>query len=225
MKSLFKILVVEDDFHIRNIMKKHLEMNAFHVVEASDGNVGYQMFVDQHIDLIITDIMMPKTDGQALVKRIRQHNKDIPIMMLTALSAFHDKEMSFTNGADDYLVKPVDMKELLLRVKAHLRRAKHISNHIFTHKKTTLNYQTQTCVVEGKEIELSMKEFQLLFKLISSDGIIFTREQLMNEIWGYDSESYERTVDTHIKRLREKVISNDFEIKTIRGLGYKVVLL
>jgi DNA-binding response OmpR family regulator len=144
--------------------------------------------------------------------------------MLTALDTFNDKEKGFTSGADDYLVKPVDMNELVLRVKALLRRYKIVSENKYEYKSIKIDYQKQMLEIDNEIIELTTKEFQLLYKLISSPNRIFTREQLMNEIWGFDSESYERTVDTHIKRLREKLITNDFEIITVRGLGYKVVL-
>ncbi len=221
---MLTILVVEDEFHIRQLISKHLEANGYTTVQAEDGEVAFDIFTNQHIDLVITDIMMPHTDGVTLTKRIREINEEMPVIMLTALDAFLDKEKGFTSGADDYIVKPVNMKELLLRVKAHLRRYKIISENKFEHKSILLDYGAATCSINKKNIDLTNKEFQLLYKLIASHGRIFTREQLMNEIWGYDSESYERTVDTHIKRLREKVKSDDFQLVTVRGLGYKVVL-
>jgi DNA-binding response OmpR family regulator len=221
---MLQVLVVEDEIYIRDLITKNLEKHGYNVLQAKDGEDGFNHFTENHIDLIISDIMMPHTDGITLVKRIRQLNEDIPIIMLTALDTFKDKEKGFTSGADDYIVKPVDMEELILRVKAHLRRYKIVSDSQFTHKSIFLDYSKNECKINSKTIELTVKEFQLLFKLMASSGRIFTREQLMNEIWGYDSESYERTVDTHIKRIREKIKSNDFELVTVRGLGYKVVL-
>lgn len=221
---MLTILVVEDELYIRELISKKLEKFGYKVLQAENGQKGYNLLSENHIDLIISDIMMPHTDGITLVKRIRQFNEDIPVIMLTALDTFKDKEKGFMSGADDYIVKPVDMDEIVLRVKAHLRRYKFISESQFTHKNIFLDYSKNLCTIDGKQVELTVKEFQLLFTLMASSGRIFTREQLMNEIWGYDSESYERTVDTHIKRLREKIKTKDFDLVTVRGLGYKVVL-
>lgn len=221
---MLKILVVEDELHIRTLITKNLEHQGYNVTQAKDGSEGYDLFLNEHFDLVVSDIMMPHTDGITLVKKIRDINHDIPVIMLTALDTFQDKEKGFMSGADDYIVKPVDMQELILRVKAHLRRYKIISENQFEHKGVYLDYTQNELKVDGKLIDLTTKEFQLLYKLIASSGRIFTREQLMNEIWGYDSESYERTVDTHIKRLREKIKTKDFELVTVRGLGYKAVL-
>lgn len=221
---MLKLLVVEDEYYIRELIKKNLQSNGYELIEAENGEQGYEIFENNHIDLIISDIMMPKVDGVTFVKRVRNMNKELPIIMLTALDTFTDKEKGFTSGADDYIVKPVDMKELQLRIKALLRRYKIVSESKFTHKDVLLNHQTMECIINNQNIDLTTKEFQLLYKLTTSNGRIFTREQLMNEIWGYDSESYERTVDTHIKRLREKVKSDHLELITVRGLGYKGVL-
>lgn len=221
---MLKILVVEDDRHIRTIITKNLEKNGYITYQAENGKSAYEIFENNHIDLIITDIMMPYVDGNSLVKEVRYMNNDIPIIMLTALDSYYDKEKGFNSGADDYLVKPVNMKELLLRVKSLLRRYKIVSESLLTFKDIHLDYKSKLCTVNNQEIVLTMKEFDLLYKLLSSQNQIFTREQLMNEIWGFDSESYERTVDTHIKRLREKIITDSFEIVTVRGLGYKAVI-
>ena len=221
---MLKIMVVEDNFYIRDLISKNLESSGYKTILAEDGDVALDLFMNEHIDLIISDIMMPKTDGITLVKAIRELNTDIPIIMLTALDSFMDKEKGFSTGADDYIVKPVDMKELILRVKAHLRRYKIISEYVYTYKDIFLDINEMICKINNQQIDLTTKEFQLLFKLTASNGRIFTREQLMNEIWGYDSESYERTVDTHIKRLREKIKSKHLELVTVRGLGYKVMI-
>jgi len=221
---MLKILVAEDEFYIRDLIYKNLEKNGYTPVSAKDGEEALSIFLNNHIDLVITDIIMPHVDGIALSKQIRRINKDIPVIILTALDTYSDKEKGFTSGADDYMVKPVDMQEMILRVKALLRRYQVISKNKLKHKSIQLDFQSKSCTLNETPIELTVKEFQLLYKLISTPNRIFTREQLMNEIWGYDSESYERTVDTHIKRLREKITTKDFEIVTIRGLGYKVVL-
>ncbi|XFA99625.1 response regulator transcription factor [Candidatus Izemoplasma sp. B36] len=221
---MLKILVVEDDYRLREIIVKNLEKNGYEIIQASNGEIGYQMFEENYVDLIITDIMMPRVDGNTLVKRVRYLNKDIPIIMLTALESYYDKEKSYNNGADDYMVKPVNMKELLLRIKALLKRYKIVSENIFDLGNLHMDYKSKTCLIKQNQITLTIKEFDLLYKLLSSPNQIFTREQLLNEIWGYDSESYERTVDTHIKRIREKISIKEFEIITVRGLGYKVVI-
>lgn len=221
---MLKILVAEDEFYIRDLICKNLEKNGYTPILAKDGKEAITIFENEHIDLVISDVMMPHIDGITLSKNIRQINKDIPIIILTALDTYADKEKGFTSGADDYMVKPVDMKEMILRVKALLRRYQVISENKLKHKSIKLDFQTKSCTYKEKAIELTVKEFQLLYKLLSTPNRIFTREQLMNEIWGFDSESYERTVDTHIKRLREKISTKEFEIVTVRGLGYKVVL-
>ena len=221
---MLKILVAEDEFYIQNLICKHLSKNGYTSICANNGLEAMNIFENNHIDLVITDIMMPHLDGITLSKKIRLQNKEIPLIILTALDTFQDKEKGFTSGADDYMVKPVDMNELILRVKALLRRYQVISENKLTHKSITLDYQTKSCTVEQNPIELTIKEFDLLYKLLATPNRIYTREQLMNEIWGFDSESYERTVDTHIKRLREKIHTKDFDIITVRGLGYKVVL-
>lgn len=222
---MFKILVVEDDRHIRNIIEKRLIKSGYTPLLAFNGREGLSLFESHKVDLIISDIMMPHVDGISLVKEIRSTNPNIPIIMLTALDSIKDKEKSFTSGADDYIVKPVDMKELILRVQSLLRRYHIINQQLFEHKNAVLDYKTFKCTINKLDIDLTKKEFMLLFKLLSSAGQIFTREQLMNDIWGYDSFSYERTVDTHIKRLREKITTQDFDLVTVRGLGYKAVLL
>ncbi len=221
---MLKILVVEDDQHLRLILSKNLRKHGYDVLEAENGKVGYELFEHTHVDLVITDIMMPFIDGISLVKQIRQISNDIPIIMLTALDSYYDKEKGFHSGTDDYLVKPVNLNELLLRVKALLRRYKIASENVLNHSCIFLDYQEKSCKVSDKVVVLTVKEFELLYKLLSSPDRIFTRDQLMNEIWGFDSESYERTVDTHIKRLREKIQTDCYEIVTVRGLGYKVIL-
>lgn len=221
---MFKILLVEDESSIRKLIKTYLNRQGYHVIEAADGKAGLEVFSNQHIDLIITDLMMPEKDGYDLTQHIRESSKDIPILIMTALDAFQDKEKGFDKGADDYMTKPVNLPELHLRLKALLRRYQVTKEHQIELAHLHLDYASFSCFVDNQPIILTKKEFLLLFKLLSNPNIIFTREQLMNEIWGFDSDSYDRTVDTHIKRLRETVISSDFEIQTVRGLGYKAVI-
>lgn len=221
---MLKVLIVEDDSRLREIIAKNLEKNGYEVYQAINGEEGYHKFEEVYVDLVIADIMMPRVDGNTLIKRIRYMNKDIPIIMLTALESYYDKVKSYNNGADDYMVKPVDMKELILRIKALLKRYKIVSESVFNLGTLHMDFKSKTCMISKKQVVFTIKEFDLLYKLLSSPNQIFTREQLLNEIWGYDNDSYERTVDTHIKRLREKISIKEFEIITVRGLGYKVVL-
>lgn len=169
--------------------------------------------------------MMPLMDGNKLTAEIRKISEDIPVLMLTALETIEEKEKGFNVGADDYLVKPFALKELVLRVKALLRRYSAVSENKIQLPHTELNYSTNTVLINGQGVELTKKEFLLLFKLLSNPNIIFSRDQLINEIWGFDSESNDRTVDTHIKCIRSKTENEDFKIVTVRGLGYKAVLL
>jgi len=222
--TMFKILLAEDDPHLRKLLTLHLTQNGFEVLPCADGTTAWNRFASEHVDLLITDVMMPGLDGNALARKVRESNNDLPILMLTALESFSDKEKGFQSGSDDYLVKPVDLKELILRLKALLRRYQIASENRIKHKSLVLNYANNGVTVAGEPVELTKKEFLLLFKLVSNPGIIFTRNQLLDEIWGFDTESLDRTVDTHIKRIREKLKCEDVELVTVRGLGYKVVL-
>lgn len=222
---MFNILLAEDDTNLRNVVAKALRGAGYTVTAAADGRAAYDEFCSEQFDLVITDIMMPYMDGNELTARIREISEDTPVLMLTALETIDDKERGFSSGADDYLVKPFVLKELILRAKALMRRYNAVSESKITLPHTELNYNTNTAVINGESVELTKKEFLLLFKLLSNPNIIFSREQLINEIWGYDSESSDRTVDTHIKWLRDKAENDDFKIVTVRGLGYKAVLL
>jgi len=221
---VIKVLVVEDDLNLRKLMATYLRKNNYEVAEADNGEEAYEYFLEHHVEVLITDVMMPVMDGNVLVSKIRAINRNLPILILTALESYADKEKGFFSGADDYMVKPVDMKEMLLRVKALARRYQIINENQLSLPHLLLDAGAQQCLVNQKPVELTQKEFKLLFKLLSFPNKIFTREQLMNDIWGFDSESYDRTVDTHIKRIRERVLSDDFEIITVRRLGYKAVL-
>jgi DNA-binding response OmpR family regulator len=219
---MITILLVEDDNSLRRLMTYHLEQNGYTVLQAQDGEMALYLLDKNHIDLMICDVMMPGKDGFTLTREIRDANYDFPILMATALESLSDKRLGFISGTDDYMVKPLDMEEMLLRVEALLRRAKIQTERKLLVGRTTFNYDALSVEKNGVLIELPKKEFFLLYKLLSYPKKIFTRQQLMDEIWGYEAEADERTVDVHIKRLREKFEDNDdFSIVTIRGLGYK----
>ncbi|WP_294188778.1 response regulator transcription factor [uncultured Clostridium sp.] len=219
---MINLLIVEDDKNLRRLMEVFFKKNGFEVFLAENGEKAFEIFDKSHIDLVLCDIMIPKVNGYDLVKELRRFNYDLPIIMVTAKENFEDKKKGFLVGVDDYMVKPIDLDELLLRVNALLRRAKISNEHKLIIGSVVLNYDTLTVTKEDNIIELTKKEFYLLFKLLSYPKQIFTRRQLMEEIWGIDIESDERTVDVHIKRIREKLSKFDeFKIITVRGLGYK----
>ena len=219
---MINILIVEDDKNLRRLMEVFLKENGFEIFLAEDGEKAIEIFYESHIDLVLCDIMMPKVNGYDLVKELRRYNYDLPIIMVTAKEGFEDKKKGFLIGVDDYIVKPIDLDEMLLRINALLRRAKISNDHKLVIGNVVLDYNALTITKEQKIIELTKKEFYLLFKLLSYPKQIFTRHQLMEEIWGMDIESDERTVDVHIKRIREKLGDIDeFKIVTVRGLGYK----
>lgn len=221
---MFNILVVEDDKKMRQLMAAVLKKNGYKAFCAEDGEMALEILNKEYIDLIISDIMMPNMDGYELTKSLRDANYNLPILMVSAKESFQDKQKGFMVGTDDYMVKPIDVKEMVLRVGALLRRSKIVNEHKLTFGETVLDYDALTVSQNGDATVLPKKEFYLLFKLLSYPGQIFTRQQLMDEIWGVDSEADERTVDVHIKRLRERFKTNsDFEIMTVRGLGYKAV--
>ena len=224
--SMFNIMVVEDDQNQRRLMTTVLEQYGYNVTQATDGVDALEQMDKKHIDLIILDIMMPRMDGFELTDTLRQTGCNIPILMVTAKQSPVDKRKGFIIGTDDYMVKPIDEEEMVLRVGALLRRSRIANERKLTVGSTTLHYDGFTVSHQGGEDELPQKEFLLLFKLLSYPNKIFTRRQLMDEIWDMDSESDERTVDVHISRLRERYRANpDFEIITVRGLGYKAVHL
>lgn len=221
---MFNILVVEDNTDMRELFCTVLSDSGYHCIPAADGLEALEIMDKKYIDLIVADIMMPEMDGYELTKTLREAKYDIPILMVTAKDQFEDMQRGFRAGTDDYMVKPINVKELVLRVEALLRRAKISSDKKIVVGKTTLDYDALTVTIHGKETILPQKEFYLLYKLLSYPNKIFTRPQLMDEIWGMFSETDERTVNTHINRLRERFADcSDFEIITVRGLGYKAV--
>lgn len=226
MGCMFNILVCEDEDHIRHLMCEYLLQDGYSVFQSGNGEEALEVLDTTHIDLLITDVMMPVMDGFELVAELRASNIDFPVLMITAKGAMDDKRTGFGSGADDYMVKPIDMDEMLLRVSALLRRAKTVSDKRLVVGSTALDYNEFSVTVGEQTFQLPNKEFQIIFKLLSQPNQIFTRMQLMDEIWGYDNESTTRTVDVHIRKLREKFEKNpDFEIVTVKGLGYKAVKL
>ncbi len=221
---MFDIMVVEDDIHTRKLMCTILERGGYTAIAATDGVDALSVLEKKHVDLIIMDLMMPRMDGYELTRTLRESGYELPILMVTARETIADKRRGFMLGTDDYMVKPVDEEEMLLRVAALLRRAKIASDKYITVGNTTLDFSSYTVTCGDTTDTLPQKEFLVLFTLLSYPGKIFTRRALMDEIWDMSSDSDERTVDVHINRLRDRFRdSEDFRIVTIRGLGYKAV--
>ncbi|MCL1793332.1 MAG: response regulator transcription factor [Oscillospiraceae bacterium] len=221
---MVNIMVVEDDPNTGKLMNAILSQNGYDVISAENGEHALELLDKKHVDLIILDIMMPKMDGYQFTEILRENNFHTPILMVTAKETPQDKKKGFIIGTDDYMVKPFDEEELILRISALLRRSRIVNEHRLIIGETTLDYDSLTVSVGGISHELPNKEFMLLYKLLSYQNKIFTRRQLMDEIWDMDSETDERTVDVHINRIRDRFKDNrDFEIATIRGLGYKAV--
>ena len=215
------ILLVEDDEVMRLLTRAKLR-DQFTVLCAADGVEALELLERQRADLILADVMMPRMDGYTLVKRLREDHNDIPVLLLTARQSFEDKREGFSSGVDDYMTKPVNYEELIWRLNALLRRAHIASERKIVVGQVVLDSSTYTVSYNGETLELPKKEFELLYKLLAYPGQIFTRNQLLDGIWGYDSESGEDTVKTHISRLRNKLRQiPDFRIVTIKGLGYK----
>lgn len=223
---MFNIMLVEDNENTRKLMEAVLLENDYNPILAKDGLEALEILDKAHIDLIILDIMMPNMDGYEFTQTLRESKCHIPILMVSAKEAPSDKKKGFILGTDDYMVKPVDEEEMILRIGALLRRSRIANDHKITLGDMVLHYD-ELSVMDGREVHtLPQKEFMLLFKLLSYPKKIFTRRQLIDEIWGLDSDSDERTVDVHINRLRERFKNNkEFEIVTIRGLGYKAIKL
>ena len=221
---MFNILIVEDDRNSRKLMEIILKTNGYEYFSAANGVQALEILDNHQIDLIILDIMMPKMNGYELTKELRNNKIDIPILMITAKQLLEDKKKGFIAGTDDYMVKPVDEEEMLLRIKALLRRAKIANEHQLIIGKVIIDYDSLTVIRDDVKQMLPQKEFYLLYKLLSYPDKIFTRLQLMDEIWGMDSETLDNTVNVHINRLRNRFEDyHEFEIITIRGLGYKGV--
>ena len=221
---MINILVVEDDKHTRKLLETILKREGYSVLKAEDGIKAMEVLDNHHIDLIILDIMMPNMDGYEFAQELRDADCMIPILMATAKQLQEDKRRGFIVGTDDYMTKPIDTEEMLLRIKALLRRSQIVSARKLTIGKVILDYDTLTVTREDEKQTLPQKEFYLLYKLLSYPDRIFTRIQLMDEIWGMETESSDTTVNVHINRLRKRFDSYpEFEIISVRGLGYKAV--
>lgn len=221
-----KLLVVDDDAYIRELVKVFLQNEGLEVIEAMDGVDALSKLAAEKVDMVVMDIMMPNMDGWTLCEEISSFNTDLPILMLTAKGETSQKVKGFHLGTDDYLVKPFEPAELIVRVKSILKRYRISVSQIVEAGNVKLNRQTHEVDLNGEIIILRLKEFELLFTLASYVGKTFSREQLIEEIWGYDYEGDERTVDVHIKRIRERFPQemSGFIIRTIRGLGYRLEL-
>lgn len=221
---MFHILIVEDDKNTQKLMNAILKENGYDPIPASDGVEALKLLDTRHIDLIILDIMMPNMDGYELTRQLRENEYTLPILMVTAKQLPEEKKKGFIVGTDDYMTKPVDEEEMILRIKALLRRARIVHEHKMELGVVTLDYDSLTVTREEDSQTLPQKEFYLLYKLLSYPGKIFTRIQLMDEIWGMDTESTDSTINVHINRLRKRFENYpEFSIETIRGLGYKAV--
>ena len=221
---MLKILIVEDDRELRQLFAHVLIKNGYRADGVSNGREALDAMEKDYYDLIISDIMMPVMDGYELVRTLREAGNTTPVLMIIAKDAFDDMKMGFLSGTDDYMVKPVNVNEMVLRVGALLRRAQMINERRQVIGDTMLECDSLTVTTKTESMILPQKEFMLLYKMVSFPGRIFTRQQLMDEIWGYDSESDRHTVDVHIGRLRDRFRNNpDFRIVTMRGVGYKVV--
>ena len=221
---MFKILVAEDDASTNWLFCAILRRAGYEPVPATDGEDALQKMDEYKIDLLVCDVMMPRLDGFSLTQAIRESGSMLPILMVTAKALPEDKHRGFLVGTDDYITKPVDKEEMLLRIRALLRRARIVDERKITIGDVVLDYDTHT-VRRGHEVQtLPPKEFSLLYKLLAYPDRTFTRLQLLDEIWGMDSESDERTVNVHINRLRTRFYDwPEFEIQTVRGLGYRAV--
>ncbi len=219
---MFSILVVEDDAVLNKMICAKLKAQDYTVYQAYDGEEALELLDKDYVDLIISDIMMPKMDGITLIKELREADYNMPVLIITAKDQMEDMEEGFNAGSDDYMVKPINLKEMVLRVQALLRRSQLANEKKLTVGTSVLDYDALTVTTDGEEIQLPPKEFYLLYKLLSNPNKIFTRLELLDEIWGMDTDSDERNVDAHVKKLRKKFDGNpNFEIITVRGLGYK----
>lgn len=221
---MFHILVVDDDRNTRRLMRAVLEPEGYTVTEAENGEDALGVLDREHVDLVILDIMMPVMDGYEFTRTLRDNRNDLPILMVTARQLPDDRYTGFMVGTDDYITKPIDKKEMLLRIRALLRRSRIVSERRIDIGDVTLRYDDYTVTRAGETQELPQKEFLLLYKLLSYPGKTFTRIQLMDEIWGADSDTGWETITVHISRLRKRFEGwPEFEIVSVHGLGYKAV--
>lgn len=221
---MFNVLVIDDDKNIRYTMKEVLEANQYTVFTAENGELAFDLLEKEHMDLIIVDVMMPNMDGYEFTQELRRFNQDLPILMVSAKQLSEDRKKGFAVGIDDFMTKPIDTEELLLHIKALLRRYRIINERQITIGDIVLDYDSYTVKGHGEVHELPQKEFLLLYKLLSFPNKIFTRIQLMDEIWGVGCDTDSETITVHIGRIRKRFAGwNEFDIVSIRGLGYKAV--
>jgi len=222
---MINILVIEDDEKLNYIVCSFLNNKGYRAISCKNGSEAFDRILEEPVNLIISDIMMPEMDGFELAAEIRRQDKSIPILFMTARDDMSAKQKGYSLGIDDYMVKPIEMDELLLRVSALLRRANIRNERKLEAGSLILNEEETTAYLNGEEVSLTVREFNILFKLLSYPKRTFTRAQLMDEFWGYDTESTPRTVDVSITKLRDKLSDcADVEIVTVRGLGYKAVI-
>ena len=222
--TMFQILVVEDDKALRELYCTVLSKNGFVYYEARDGVEAWDVLEKQYIDLVVSDIMMPNMDGYEFVRSMRKNGLNMPVLIITAKDTFEDMASGFQAGTDDYMVKPVNVNEMILRINALLKRAQIVNEKKIRFENAELHYDDLTVCIDGDCSVLPQKEFYILYKLLSNPNRVFTKQQIMDEIWGMDTESDPHTLDVHISRLRERFKDTaQFEIVTIRGLGYKAV--
>lgn len=218
------VLIVEDDHSTRLLTAANLRRD-FDVVCAEDGQAALDVIYSRHVDVIVSDIMMPGMDGYQLAREVRSSGNNVPFIFLTAKASPQDKAQGFELGIDDYMVKPIDYGELIWRIRAILRRAQIADSRSLTVGGLKIDSAAYTVTYEGKNIELTRKEFELLFKLLSYPNMIFTKNQLLDEIWGADSASGDDTVKVHISRLRNKIADvHEVELTSVKGIGYKAVI-
>lgn len=222
---MFNVLVVEDDKNLRKLVVTCLKKKNYNVLEVENGEKALEVMDTNYVDIIISDIMMPHMDGYELIRELREANFNVPILLITAKSDISDKRTGFLLGADDYMVKPIDIEEMLLRIEVLLRRAQNANKKKIEIGKLFIDYDQRTIIRNGVIYNLALKEFQLLYKFLTKPNVILTRQELIDEIWGLESESDYRTIDVHVKRIREKLFDIDeFEIVTVRGVGYKCII-
>jgi two-component system, OmpR family, response regulator len=225
VRILFKVLILEDDRELNRSMCAFLRKNGFNPTGCENAKEAYDMLFSSKFDIIIADIMLPDIDGFEFATAVRVHNRDIPMMFVTALDDFDSKQRGFNAGIDDYMTKPVDLNEMLLRINALMRRSKIASSKTLTVGGFTMDADAYVAKCDGEELGLTVREFNILFKLLSYPGKTFTRFQLMEEFWGAESSTGSRTVDVYMAKIREKLAACPyFEINTVRGLGYRATI-
>lgn len=221
---MFTILVVEDEKNIRNLMQINLKREGYNVIATDNGKTALEKLCENHVDIIMADVMMPEMDGYEFVRQVRGSGNNVPIIMTTAKGSIEDKEQGFIVGVDDYMVKPIDFKELFLRIKAVLRRAKIVSEKMIKIGETTLDYNTLTVSNNEEKVVLTKKEFSILYKLLSYSERSFSKGELFEEFWSWDSNTEEDVVKVFINKIRNKIEPfKNIDIETVRGIGYRGV--